>query len=155
MSGAQVRLAPPPAVLMKVANPLFRRLLPSRMGRRMGDLTLVEFTGRRSGRRISTPVSVHTVDGMSFTTTERPWRLNFIGGAPVRLTREGRPMTGTATLLDMTPEHVGALIKRLLDSGRPPRRLGIRISRGHTPTADELAALGLSVISYDLRRAAA
>lgn len=155
MPEAQVRLAPPPAVMLKVVNPLLRRLLPSRVGGWMGDLTLLEFTGRRTGRRISTPVSVHRVDDMLFTTTERPWRLNFTGGAPVTLTSRGHAVAGSATLLDMTPEEVGALIKRLLDSGRAPRRLGIQIPRGHTPTADELAALGLSVIRYDVGGSAA
>jgi hypothetical protein len=78
-----VRLHPPPPTLMRLLNPLVRRVLSSRhLGSRIDQMMLLEFTGRRSGRRIRVPVALHLIDGVPMAFTHRPWRLNFTGGAP-------------------------------------------------------------------------
>lgn len=66
-----VRLSPPPPTLMRLLNPLVRRVLSSRhLGSRIDQIILLEFTGRRSGRRIRIPVALHLIDSvpMAFTT---------------------------------------------------------------------------------------
>jgi hypothetical protein len=92
-----VRLSPPPPTLMRLLNPLVRRVLSSRhLGGRIDQIMLLEFTGRRSGRRIRVPVALHLIDGVPMAFTHRPWRLNFAGGAPVTITHRGQSRHGVA-----------------------------------------------------------
>ena len=70
-----VRLQPPPRAVVRVVNPVVRRLLTSPLGSRLpATLHLLEFTGRRSGRRFSVPVGVHEVAGGPVAFTEAAWR---------------------------------------------------------------------------------
>jgi hypothetical protein len=121
-----VRLAPPPAPVLRVVNPLMRRVLPSPLGRLLGTMALIEFTGRRTGRRIRTPVSWHLVNGVAHTTTDLPWRWNFAGGAPVTVTYRGRAFTGRAVLLEMSPEQVADVLLAMLTNGDSPFTMGMR-----------------------------
>jgi hypothetical protein len=41
----------PPAPLVKTLNVVLRRVLPSPLGRRVGEFMLLAFTGRRTGQR--------------------------------------------------------------------------------------------------------
>ncbi|EHI39332.1 LOW QUALITY PROTEIN: hypothetical protein OPAG_01921, partial [Rhodococcus opacus PD630] len=51
---ANVRLNPPPPQLMRLVNPLVRRVLTTRsLGRRIRRQGLIEFTGRRTGRTLA------------------------------------------------------------------------------------------------------
>jgi hypothetical protein len=50
-----------------------RRVLSSRhLGSRIDQVMLLEFTGRRSGRRIRVPVALHLIDGVPMAFTHRP-----------------------------------------------------------------------------------
>jgi hypothetical protein len=75
-----------PAVLRA---PLLHRLLS-------GDLMLVTFTGRTSGKRFTTPVTNTPTDaGVAFFSNRR-WWTNLRGGAPVTLRLRGRDVAGWA-----------------------------------------------------------
>jgi hypothetical protein len=130
-----------------------RPLLQSRWGRRIGGVMLLEFSGRRSGRTIKVPVNFHLVDGVPMAFTDAPWRLNFDGGAPVKVTHRGRVYETRGSLVPMTPEAMGQAVRKSLDTGGSAQRMGIKTARGHEPTAAELAAigpaLGTSVIKLD------
>ena len=143
-------MAPPPVAVLRRVNPVVLRVLSSPVGRRVGALVVVEFVGRRSGRRFRTPVVAHVVDGVPHAVTDRPWRLNFSEGAPVTVTHRGEAVDGRATLLPLSAPDVGTFMRRALDNGESPRALGLRVRRGHAVTAAELAALGQSVIRFDL-----
>ncbi len=78
-------------------------MLSSRhLGGRIDQIMLLEFTGRRSGRRIRVPVALHLTDGVPMAFTHRPWRLNFAGGAPVTITHRGQSGHGRGVLLPAT-----------------------------------------------------
>jgi hypothetical protein len=146
-----VRLSPPPPALMRLLNPLVRRVLSSRhLGGRIDQIMLLEFTGRRSGRRIRVPVALHLIDGVPMAFTHRPWRLNFTGGAPVTITHRGQNRQGRGVLLPATPEQVGSALRMALDGGTSPFVLGLKIARSHEPTTQELASVGHSLIRFDL-----
>lgn len=157
MSGTtsnSVRLSPPPPALMRVVNPVVRRLLASRrLGRRFARQGLIEYTGRRTGRVRRVPVCLHEVAGETLVFTGRPWRWNFADGAPVTVTvtRRGRPRAGHAVLLDAGAQQTGAALREALDAGATPFELGLKVASGHQPTADELAAIsgGLGVVRID------
>ena len=86
----------PPAPLVKTMNVVLRRVLPSPLGRRVGEFMLLAFTGRRTGRRYRIPVTAHRdAEGLCALTPAR-WKANFRGGADVDVTLSGRttPMRG-------------------------------------------------------------
>lgn len=145
-----VRLSPPSPLALKFINPLMHSLLQSPLGKRMDSLMLLRFEARRSHRLMSIPVSYHVINGAITMTSNRPWRLNFTGGAPVTVVHQGQVHRGRATLLETTPEEVGAAIRAALDHGDLPRSFGLTVAPGHNPTAPELAAIGLSLIRLDL-----
>lgn len=146
----RVRLAPPPAALMRMINPLVRRILTNpRLGRRIALQALLEFTGRRSGKTIRVPVCLHTIDGVPTVFTERPWRLNFTDPIPVVVTRQGRVRHGRAVLMPSTPKELGAALRQALDNGASPFELGLKTSRGYEPTIEDLSTIARGMIRVD------
>ena len=59
--------------LMRIGNTFMRPLLRSRLGRRIDDLALLSFTGRRSGRLYTVPVGYHELDGHGVVSTGTAW----------------------------------------------------------------------------------
>jgi hypothetical protein len=140
--------------VLKAVNLVVRPLLSTRVGRRIGGLMLLEFTGRRTGRKITVPVTCHTIDGVPMAFTDRPWRLNFEGGAAVKVTHRGRVRYGQGTLVQVTPHEMGALVRKALDNGESKAMVGVGAARGYEPSAADLAALGpalgTSVLTFDV-----
>ena len=151
--GAVWLAPPPPPAVLKTMNLVMRPLLGSPLGRRLDGVMLLEFTGRRSGRTIKVPVNFHLVDGVPMAFTDAPWRFNFDGGAPVKVTHRGRVYETRGSLVPMSPEAMGQAVRKSLDTGGSAQRMGIKTARGHQPTATELAglgpALGTSVVRLD------
>jgi hypothetical protein len=141
-----VRLRPPPAAVLRVLNPMVRasvgtpfwRLFPSWMA-------VLEFNGRRSRRQLRVPVGLHDVHGTPTVFSERPWRLNFAGGAPVTVINRGARRRGRGELVQ-DPDKVGSAFVVALEQKRPSS-LGIAVEKGHQPTAADLAALGSDMIT--------
>jgi hypothetical protein len=144
---------PPPIAVLSAMNLVAKPLLSSAFGKRMRGVMLLEFNGRRSGKPIRVPVNYHQVDGVPMAFTDRPWRLNFEGGTPVKVTYLGQVRETTGTLISMTPEQMGIAVRKSLDTGASAQRMGIRTVKGFEPTAADLAtlgtALGSSVITFD------
>ncbi|RZT12827.1 uncharacterized protein DUF385 [Kribbella sp. VKM Ac-2569] len=158
-SAAGVRLVPPPPRwVLRTMNHVMRPLLASPLGRRMDGVMLLEFHGRRSGRTIRVPVNMNRVDGVFMAFTKGQWRHNFATRTPVTVTYRGRAHHTHGTLVRLTPEEMGAAVRKSLDSGGSAQRMGIRSPKGHEPTAAELAALGAAlgrcVIRLELESAA-
>ena len=142
-----VRLQPPPPKLMRIVNPLVRRVLTmAPFGRRMRRQAVLGFQGRRSGRSHRVPVCLFDVDGAVMVFTTRSWRFNFVDGAPVTVTHQGRRRRARATLLDTNPEQVGRAVRAALDNGAIPFQIGLKMPRNYNPTVAELAALPLRLI---------
>ncbi|TCJ89780.1 grhN [Nocardia alba] len=151
MTTTNVRLSPPPPALMRLINPVVRRVLATPMlGGRIRRQAILGFAGRRTGRRLRIPVCLHHVEGETVVFTERPWRHNLEGGAPVTVTCRGQIRHGRAVLVDATPARVGAAMRAAMDDGAGPFELGLKVTRGYDPTADDLAAIARSIIRLDL-----
>ncbi|MEV0355846.1 grhN [Nocardia sp. NPDC050697] len=146
----EVRLSPPPRALMRMLNPLVRRVLTTRwLGRRIPLMALLEFGGRRSGATFRVPVCLHTIDGTPTVFTPRSWRLNFTEPAPVVVTQGGRVRHGRAVLLHATPRERGLAMRQALDNGATPFELGLKVARGHHITAADLETVGNALIRID------
>jgi hypothetical protein len=87
---AVVRDARPPTAMVAAINPILRALLRTPFARLAKHLALLEFSGRRSGRRYRVPVGWHQADGVPVVFTPAPWRANFQGGAPTTVHHRGR-----------------------------------------------------------------
>ncbi|HEX2141180.1 MAG TPA: nitroreductase/quinone reductase family protein [Candidatus Limnocylindria bacterium] len=80
-----------------------------------GKYTIIEFTGRKSGRKYSTPVAYVKEGERILMTTDSPWWRNMSGGAPVKVWVGGRRREGTATAVT-DPERSAAILRMLVDA---------------------------------------
>src|SRR5215203_2789539 len=86
--------------ITRIGNVFVRPLLRSRFGARLHDLALLEFTGRRSGRRYAVPVGYRELEGDGLILTTAAWRVNLRGGADVELTHAGQRHAMRAELIE-------------------------------------------------------
>lgn len=144
-----VWVQPPPAPVLRVVNPVARRLLRSRLGTLLpSTLAVLEFSGRRSGRRYAVPVGVHEVHGAQVVFTEAPWRLNFADEHAATVRRGADHRTGTG-VLDRDPQAVadalGAVVERI-----GARNLAMRTTPGHRITRADLVGLRRGMVRLQL-----
>jgi len=149
-SERHVRNAHPPAWLIAMMNPVNRVLARSPFGRFMGPVILLEFDGRRSGNHYAVPVMSYEYNGATVVFTDGRWALNFRDGAPVVVRRRGQTYEGIAELAER--DDVAPALRRVLAGLRSPRRVGLHIDAGHTPTDAELRSMR-QLIRLDVERA--
>lgn len=143
-----VRDARPPLVVIRMLNPIMRLVLATRAGRFLGALALIEFDGRRTGRPYRVPVGWHQEGGRETVFTPAPWRINFAGGAPVKVHHLGRSRAMLGTL-DDDPSSVARSLQALFDAGCSPRNVGLRIAEGHQITADDVASVARAAVRFE------
>jgi len=73
MADQPVEIAHPPQALLRVLNHALRTPL----GPALKDFMAVSFTGRKTGRHFSVPVSAHHVDGQLYVILNAGWKYNF------------------------------------------------------------------------------
>ena len=145
----------PPAALMRLVNPVVRRLISSGRGPAGGQLILLHYTGRRSGRQFDIPVGYQLIAGTPTVFTNSRWRHNFSGGRDIEMTRRGRRRAARATLVD-DPAIVAQVYDDLFSQfgvKAAQRRLGIRVNVDRNPTREELEEAvrrcGLSLVRLE------
>lgn len=143
----------PPTAVVRVVNPLVRRLVSR--GVAGSQLLLLHLTGRRTGRSYDVPVGYHLLDGVPTVLTNSPWRHNLAGGQDVEVTWRGvrRPARATLVTDVRAVTDVYAGLFEALGWQAAQRRLGVRVNVGRAPTREELAAVversGLSLVRLD------
>lgn len=147
MSG-KVRDARPPAIVVRVLNPLMRALLGSRFGPRMKNVALIEFSGRRSGRMYRIPVGWHHVGGQAIVVTPASWRANFAGARAATVHHGGHAQSMTGTLVTDEAEVARAL-QAILDAGTSSRQVGLRIPSGHRVLPSDISAVNRAIIRFE------
>ena len=126
--------------LMRVGNTIMRPLLHSRLGRRMDDLALLSFTGRRSGRLYTIPVGYHELDGHGVVLTASPWKANLRGGADVEVEHNGRRIPMRADLIE-DPHEVAQVYSALLRTialSKAKLAIGLEVIGDRIPTDAEI-----------------
>ncbi|HEX9012424.1 MAG TPA: nitroreductase/quinone reductase family protein, partial [Anaerolineaceae bacterium] len=120
-------------------NSIVAGLLRSPLHGVMSASTLViTVTGRKTGRKISTPVN-YIQEGQTLwilSSRERTWWRNIRGGTKVSLRLRGREVAGTAeALLDpqVVCTHLAEYVRRMPASAGP---LGIRMAGGEPDPGD-------------------
>lgn len=142
--GAGARTEVPPRLLMRAMNAVARLVLRSPLHGLMDrKVLLLGFTGRRSGRRYTTPMSYVRVGDEVLMSTEAPWWGNLVGGAPVEVRLGGEVRAGFAEAVTREEDVAGVLGEILrhypeyrrfvgvsvVEDGRPERETVLRAVR--------------------------
>lgn len=131
-----------PEPLFLLINPTMRLLLRSPLhGLVSGSLMLIGFTGRRSGRRYTTPVRyVRAGEAIRcFTTQDTKWWRNLAGGAAVTLRIAGRDLAYQAVAIaDDVPRTRAALLEYLRAFPQDAAYHDVRMGPGREPLAADL-----------------
>lgn len=130
-------------VAMKVANTLVAGLLRSPLhGVLSGTVLLLTFTGRKSGKVYTTPVSYLGERGDLWVYTPSPWWKNLQGGAPVLVLVQGQKLEGTVSVVTST-EEVAEGIQTFFDRKglKSAREIGLKVDPARQPTRDELLSM--------------
>ncbi|HEY3468665.1 MAG TPA: hypothetical protein VGL47_26285 [Amycolatopsis sp.] len=133
----------PPAPLVKTLSAVLRRVLPSPLGRGVGEFMLLAFAGRRTGRRYRLPVTAHRdADGL-FALTPAGWKANFRGGADVDVTFAGRTSPMRGVLVEDDAVTARTYLDRITELGmrRAGRLIGLKFPLGRLPTLAEVTEL--------------
>ena len=111
-----------PVPILLLFNPLVIALLKSSLHSLMSkDVMLITFTGRRSGRSYTTPVS-YVREGQTvrcFTSGGTAWWRNLRGGASVSLRIRGEETRGYAEAIRGEPKRIADALEAFL--ARLPR----------------------------------
>lgn len=106
-----------PVPILKLLNPLVIALLKSPLHSLMSkDVMLITFTGRRSGRSYTTPVS-YVCEGQTvrcFTRSLNAWWRNLRGGAGVSLRIRGEEQRGHAEAISGEPKRIADTLEAFL-----------------------------------------
>ena len=144
---ATVTDARPPYAVVAVLNPINRVLLRTPIGRAIKPFALLEFAGRRSGRRFRVSVLWHPVGDGGYAFSPATWRANFEGGAPATVPHLGRRRQFRGTLV-RDPALVADAFNELLANGTKTGQTGLRIPPGQVVTADDVVNLNRALIRF-------
>jgi hypothetical protein len=125
---------------MRFLNPTLRLLLRAPVLGSLGkDFMVLSFTGRKSGRRYSVPVSAHEIDGALYALADAPWKANFRDGAAAEVLHNGKNLAMRGELI-RNPSVVADLYDRLAASygvKKSERSFGLKFRGGRLPTLQE------------------
>lgn len=132
----------PPEKLLKVANPMLRFLLGTPLaGPLRRQLMVLNFTGRKSGRQFSIPVSAHHINGTLYAIANAGWKHNFSGGADADVLHEGKTLKMHGEVIS-DPAAVADLAHRCAQSygvKKAQTMMGLKFRDEKIPTVDEFA----------------
>ena len=135
-----VTVSHPPQAMLRVVNPILRSLLRTPvMGAARNQLMVLSFTGRKTGRRYSIPVSAHRIDNVLYALTGAPWKRNFRNGATADVLLDGKSTTMAGELIQ-DPSVVADLYRRCAESygvKTAQRLMGLKFRDDRIPTLEE------------------
>ncbi len=140
----------------KIANPIVKALLRSPLHKiASGSLTLLHFTGRKSGRRFITPLSYvrkrDTVWLLSAHSTR--WWMNLRGGdAPVALEIARATYTGKAHLWETDNTELRDRVRKYLSAlPRDAKVYGIKLDDNKLPDEASLIRAAPQLIFVEIQ----
>jgi hypothetical protein len=137
-----ITVSHPPDAVLRVVNPILKLLLHTPFaGPARHQLMVVDFTGRKSGKHYSIPVTAHLIDGVLFAMTGSSWKANFRDGAAAQVLHDGKTTAMRGELIT-DKAHVADLYERCAESygvKRAERVMGIGFRDHQMPTHDQFA----------------
>lgn len=132
----------PPSALLRIVNPMLGFLLRTPLaGSARKQLMVLNFTGRKTGRPFSLPVSAHMIDNQLYALTGAPWKQNFRGGAPAQVVYDGKQTAMRGELI-RDRAVVSDLFLRCAESygvRRAQRMIGLKFRDQRIPSREEFA----------------
>lgn len=133
----------PPSALLRLVNPMLGFLLRTPFaGPARKQLMVLGFTGRKSGRAYSIPVSAHVIDNHLYALTGAAWKQNFRGGAEAHVLHDGKTTAMRGELIGDRAVTTDLYLRCAESYGaqRAQRMMGLRFRDQHIPTREEFAA---------------
>lgn len=135
-----VAAAHPPEKLLRIVNPMLRKLLGTPLaGSLRKQLMVLNFKGRKSGRQFSIPVTAHQIDGALYAIANAGWKHNFSGGADAEVLVNGTTTKMRGELIS-DPAAVADLAHRAAQSygvKKAQTMMGLKFRDDRIPTVDE------------------
>lgn len=133
---AEIDAVHPPEALLKVVNPALRTALKTPLGAALKQFMVVSFTGRKTGRRFSVPVSAHYIDGDLHVILEAGWKYNFKDGAPAEVTHAGKTTRMRGELITDTATVAGLVHRAAEGYGakKAQQTMGLRFAGDTVPS---------------------
>ncbi|RDH76798.1 hypothetical protein DVS77_18265 [Mycolicibacterium moriokaense] len=135
-----VSISHPPEGVLRAVNPAVKFLLGTPLaGGLRKQMMVLNFTGRKSGRRYSVPVSAHVLDDTLYALASAGWTANFRDGADAEVLWDGRKTTMRGELI-RDPAAVAALSHRAAESygaAKAQRLMGLKFRDNRVPTLEE------------------
>ncbi|MBW0012974.1 hypothetical protein [Mycobacterium sp.] len=130
----------PPSALLRFVNPALGFLLRTPLaGPARKQLMVLRFTGRKTGREYTIPVSAHVIDQELYALASAPWKQNFRNGAPAQVVYDGKTTAMRGELIG-DREIVSDLYHRCAESygvARAQRMMGLKFRDQRIPTREE------------------
>jgi deazaflavin-dependent oxidoreductase (nitroreductase family) len=115
-------------------------------------ILLITFTGRKSGKSFSTPVSYSQTDDQVTIFTHANWWKNLRGGAPVTLRIQGRDLQGLPEPVAEDKQAVAAgLAAHLRKVPSDATYYGVTFDDQKNPRAEEVQQAAQSVVMLRIR----
>lgn len=110
-------------------------------------ILLITFTGRKSGKSYTTPVSYSQSGDQVSVFTHAPWWKNLKGGAPVSLVIRGRELQGLAEpVTDDKRAITAGLMEHLRKVPFDAKFYGVTFDESKNPRAEEVAKAAQTVV---------
>jgi hypothetical protein len=137
-----IEIEHPPSALLRLVNPILSLLLRTPLaGPARKQLMVFSFTGRKTGRPYSIPLSAHVIDNDLYALTGAPWKQNFRDGAAAQVFYDGKTTAVRGELIQ-DRAVVSDLFLRCAESygvQRAQRMMGLKFRDRRIPTLDEFA----------------
>ncbi len=113
---------------------------------------LITFTGHKSGKIYTTPVSYSQYDDQVYVFTHAEWWKNLRNGAPVTLRIRGRELHGLAEPVAEDKQAVAAgLTAHLRKVPSDAKYYGVTFDDQRNPRAEEVEQAALTVVMIRIR----
>jgi hypothetical protein len=135
-----VTTAHPPETMLRVMNPAVKFLLRTPLAGGLGrQMMVLNFTGRKSGRQFSVPVSAHKIDNTLYALANAGWTANFADGAVADVLHAGATTSMRGELI-RDPATVAELAHRAATSygaKTAQRMMGLKFRDNVVPSVEE------------------
>ncbi|OBK78513.1 hypothetical protein [Mycobacterium sp. 1274761.0] len=130
----------PPDKLLNAVKPVVKFLLGSPLGGGLRhQMMVLNFTGSKSGRQFSLPVSAHVIDDTLYALANAGWTANFSGGADADVLHDGKTTSMRGELI-RDPAIVAEMAHRAAESygaKKAQRMMGLKFRDDRVPGLEE------------------
>jgi hypothetical protein len=130
----------PPSALLRLVNPILSFLLRTPLaGPARKQLMVLSFSGRKTGRPYSIPLSAHVIDNDLYALSGAAWKQNFQGGAPAEVVYDGKTTAMHGELIRDRATVSDLYLKCVQSYGlqRAQRMIGLKFRDQKIPTLEE------------------